>query len=483
METPFFPALRPALNPMRRSVKRLQACSLPQLQVLLSAFLPPHLLSQADEGANSRVRCLPLRRTFFAFLWQVLNPDAACREAVAQLQAEAHLQRWRPVKSNTSAYCLARQRLPNELLERLQRHTARLAETRVQAGQLWMGRTVKIVDGTTFSMPDTPANQRSYPQSSQQRPGCGFPLVRAVTVLSLASGAVLDCATGSLHAHEKHLFNALRHEFKPGEVIVADRGFCSYVQIALMQAAGVDVVYRLQQGRPGSGKRSKLQPLANLGRNDWLTEWKKSPEKPAYLNQNDWERIPALMQVRVVGVRVRARNARTKRLTLVTTLLDCKRYPAEQIAALFADRWRIESSFRELKTFMRMEVLRCCSPEMITKEIWMHLIAFNLIRLLMQEAATQNHVPLERLSHKGSVDVFRQYATMLGAKRSHRDTEKLFIELLRAISAEIVPFRPDRREPRAVKRRPKPYALLNQPRHLYRDIPHRSRYRKNMNVN
>src|SRR5215510_13681353 len=213
MLTPFFEAFRPQLGPMRRAARTLPPTALPQLQLLFESFLPLHFFSPSDDGPNSRERLFSLRRTFFAFLWQVLNPGAPCREALRQLQAEAQLQGEKIGSESTAAYCQARRRLPTELLERILRHTAQLAGQRVPDGQFWFGREVKLADGTTVSMPDTPENQELYPQSSTQKPGCGFPLMRLVGIFSLASGALLDFAKRSHFSHDIHLFEELRQAF------------------------------------------------------------------------------------------------------------------------------------------------------------------------------------------------------------------------------------------------------------------------------
>jgi hypothetical protein len=239
--------------PSRQS--SLRKLPLSQLQILLEPFLPAYLLSPSDDGPHSRQRSFSFARSFLGFLWQVLNPGASCRQALRQLQACAQSQGLKSSFSDdTSPYCQARQRLPVERIEQIFRHTCQLAEQRVPTGSLWKGHEVKIIDGTGLSMPDTPANQAVYPQESQQKPGCGFPLLRLVSLSSLGSGAILDFISYSQRSHDIQLFDQLRPHLRRNNLLVGDRGFCSYAQLGLLQAAGVHALFRLHQGRPGNGR-------------------------------------------------------------------------------------------------------------------------------------------------------------------------------------------------------------------------------------
>jgi hypothetical protein len=470
MHTPFFPQLRPRLAAMGRRVQHLRQQSLCHLDQLLNPFLPPGLLAQADEGANSRERIFTKRRTCFAFLYQVLNPHCPCREIVRQIQALFALHGDRRVAGNTSGYCTARKRLPLDTLQRLR---AALAASAQKTAARWHGLDVKLIDGTTTSAPDTPKNQRAYPQPGGQKPGCGFPLLKLVGVFSLATGVLLDYAKGNKHQHELRLLRPLLDAFKPGDLAVADRGFSSYVLIALLSLRGAGSVFRLHQARPGALRQGR-----RLGKNDRLRVWDKPKQRPAWLPQSWWQRIPARMEVRVLRFKLAQRGYRPESVTLVTTLTEAGKYPAEDIAELYARRWQIELRFRDIKTSLRMEVLRCQSPALLHKELEMYFIAYNLIRCLMVQAAQCNHVTVERLSFKGSVDAVRQFSVALAQARSKEKQHQLIARLLEVIARDPVPERPGRREPRAVKRRPKPYQLLNRPRHQMKELQHRSKYRK-----
>src|SRR6266571_695976 len=287
MHTPYFPALRSLLAPLGRRVQQLRQQSLCHLELLLSPLLPPGLLSQADEGANSRDRVYSLRRTFFGFLYQVLNPDCPCRQVVRQIQALFALHNAGPVDPGTSAYCQARDRLPLDILSRLRCAAAAHAE---KVCQLWRGLCVKVIDGTSTSAPDTRKNQRAYPQPGAQKPGCGFPLLKMVGVFSLATGALLDYAKGNKHQHELTLLHRLLHQFKPGDLALADRGFSCYSLLALLWTKKVPGLFRLHHARGVDWRKGK-----RLGKTDRLVVWQKPQnwERRRYLPLALWNRIAA----------------------------------------------------------------------------------------------------------------------------------------------------------------------------------------------
>lgn len=463
--------MRPRLAALGRRVQHLRQQSLCQLELLLGPLLPPGLLAQAEEGPNSRERVYSVRRTFWGFLYQVLKPDCPCREIVRQVQALFSLHDQGPVDESTSAYCQARKRLP---LDTLQRVRVALAAVGQKAAHLWHDLRPKAIDGTTVGLPDTPKNQRAYPQSSSQKPGCGFPMMKLVGVFSLATGVLLDYAKGNKHQHELRLLRGLLDQFKPGDLAVADRGFCSYVLLALLLLRGVLSVFRLHQRRPADLRKGK-----RLGKNDRLFTWFKPIEKPRWLPQSWWKKVPDQLTVRVIRFSLCRKGYRPESVTLVTTLLDPQKYPAQDIALLYARRWRIELWFRDIKTSMGMEVLRCKTPRMVHKELEMFLIAYNFIRCLMAQAGAINNVTPDRMSFKGTVDAVRQFSLAIAQARSKKRQNQLIAHLLEVVALDEVPDRPERIEPRAVKRRPKPFPLLNKPRDQFQDIAHRNRYWKN----
>jgi len=471
MRTPFFPAWRARLAAFGQRVRHLQQQSLLHLDQLFGPLLPPELLAQADEGANSRDRVFSVRRTFFGFLYQVLNPDCPCREVVRQLQALFALHQGARVDEGTGGYCQARGRLPWDILPRLRCAAAAEAE---KARSLWRGLDVKVVDGTSTSLPDTPKNQRAYPQLANQQPGCGFPLLKLVGVFSLATGALLDYAKGNKHQHELSLLQKLLHQFTPGDLVLADRGFSAYSLLALLLERCVHGLFRLHQARPADLRRGK-----RLGKNDRLVVWLKPSQRPSYLSKALWKAIPEQLSVRVLRVNLHVPGFRVRSVTLVTTLLDPQKYPAEELAYLYVERWRVELWFRDIKTSMGMEVLHCKSPKMVHKELEMFFIAYNLIRCLMVQASLGHNVGTSQLSFKGTVDALRQFAVAIAQAPSRKKQRQLLDKLLEVIAGDRLPERFGRHEPRAVKRRPKPYPVLNRPRRKFKEIPHRNRYWKN----
>jgi hypothetical protein len=301
-------------------------------------------------------------------------------------------------------------------------------------------------------------------------------VLKLVGVFSLATGALLDYVKGNKHQHELNLLQKLLDQFKAGDLVLGDRGFNSYTLLALLRMRGAHGLFRLHQRRPADLRKGK-----RLGKNDRLMVWSKPWlwQRPRYLSKAIWQRIAQQLSVRVVRFTLAVPGYRAQSVTLVTTLLDAHAYPAEELARLYVRRWRIELWFRDIKTSMGMEVLRCKSPKMLHKELEMFFIAYNLIRCLMAEAGAIYEVPMERLSFKGTVDSVRQFSVAIAQARSRKKQNQLIAQLLKIIAQDEVPDRPGRRDPRAVKRRPKPYQLLNRPRHLMSELEHRSKYRKN----
>lgn len=471
--TPFFPgfhrllfgrAQRSAQQQLRIQAEALDQATLSQLGKVCTPWVPAGLLKPTVRGDHSRRRFFPQGLTFWAFLSQVLSPESPCRETLRKVQAWYTVRRQPRPGSGTAAYCRARARLALDTLRGIHRHTADELQRRVSGEQLWCGRRVKVVDGTGVSMPDTPRNQRAFPQPSGQKKGCGFPVAKLVGCFCLASGALLHWAEGTLHVHESRLFRKLFTFLLPGDVILTDRGFCSYIHIAILLRSGIDTVMRLHQARPGDLRKGK-----RLGPNDRLVTWLKPKQRPRTCTAADWRLVSATLTLRLVYVSITAPGFRTQSLVVVTTLTDPILYPAAELAKLYLRRWAVELFFRDIKITLGMDVLRCQTPAMVRKEIAMHAIAYNLIRALMQQAAALYHVPIERLSFKGSVDTLRQWSDTLNAAHAKpREQVRLFNQLLQILAEDTVPLRPNRAEPRVRKRRPKAYPLMTHPRRDYR---------------
>ena len=475
LHTPYFPTLRSRLAALgRRTAQTLRQTTLSQLQEHLRDLLPVPLLSAEDEGLNSRDRIYSLRLTCECFLWQMLKPRTSCREVVRQVQALFRLHGRGYVEEGDSAYVQARHRLPRQRLEKVLVATAQAADPRVGSiGQL-QGRPVKVADGSTTQLPDTAENQKRYPQPASQKKGCGFPVMKLVALFSLSSGAILNVILGSLRHHDLRLLRGLWEQLKKGDILLGDRAFGEYTTLAGLPTQGVDVVARLHHRRKVDFRKAR-----RLGPGDGLFVWTKGCQQSQILSASEWALLPAQITVRIVRFTATIRGFRSRRITLVTTLLDPKLYPAQELIGLYARRWRLELCFRDLKTTMGMEQLRCKSPDMAEKELLAYLIAHNLIRCVIAQAVALHQVDLERVSFKGSVDALRQYSDAIAQARNRKMRRQLWEDLLLNLARDLVPNRPNRTEPRAVKRRPKPYPLLNKPRRKFKDVAHRNRYWKN----
>ena len=474
MPTPFFPALRSRLAALgRHTIHTVRQTTLVQLQQQLGDLLPASLLCPEEEGPNSRKRVFTLRLTCECFLWQMLKPNTSCREVVRQVQALLRLQGRPLIGEGDSAYIQARHRLPRERLEKALSATAQAAERRAGSGGQLGQRPVKVVDGSTTQLPDTARNQKRFPQPTGQKPGCGFPMIRFVALMSLKSGVILKVMMGSLRSHDLRLFRRLWEYLQTGDIVLGDRAFGEYSTLAQLPPRGVDVVARLHQKRQVDFRNAK-----RLAKGDGLFVWTKSCQQSDLSTARQWQRTPTQITVRIIRFTATLRGFRHRRVTLVTTLLDAQLYPAREIIALYLRRWSLELCFRDLKTTLGMERLRCQSPEMAQKELLAYLIAHNLVRCVMAQAVARYHVQIERISFKGSLDALRQYSAALAQARNPKLRRLLWEDLLRNLACDLVPLRPNRREPRAVKHRPKAYPLLNKPRRRFVEISHRSRYWK-----
>ena len=474
MITPYFPAFRSRLVACgRRTVHTLRQATLAQLQERLRDFLPPALLADEEAGPNSRQRDFPLRLTFECFVWQMLNPATACRQVVRHVQALRRLNGLDSIAEGDSAYVQARLRLPKDRLEKALSATAKVADGRVGPRAILQGRRVLGADGSSAQMADTPENQKRFPQPGSQKPGCGFPVMKFVALFSLCSGAVLNVLLGNLHHHDLRLLRALWDCFAKGDILLGDRAYGEYTTLAGLPQRGVDVVARIHSRRKVDFRKAKP-----LGKNDGLFVWTKGGQQSEILSASEWDLLPAQITVRIVRFTATIRGFRHRRITLVTSLLDPGLYPAEELIGLYARRWRLELTLRDLKTTMGMEELRCKSPDMAEKELLAYLVAHNLVRCVMAESAARHGAQLERLSFKGSLDALRQFCNAIDRARNAKLRRQLWDDLLRTIARDHLPDRPNRREPRAVKRRPKPYPLLNKPRRKFVEISHRNNYWK-----
>lgn len=398
--------------------------------------------------------------TLSLFLSQVLSEDHSCDEAVDRFQKVRYDRGLPPVSPETTSYCDARLRLPEGLLWELLRRTGHTIHEKADISWLFHGRPVKIVDGSTVLMPDTARNQAAYPQPGSQAPGLGFPIARILVVFSLAVGTVLEAAMGRYQGKQTSELALLRmvlDEFRPGDIVLADRFFCSCWVIAALLARGVDVVARLHQRRAADFRRGH-----RCGRDDHVVIWSKPQEVPDWMSREEYEAMPPRLVIREVRVRVQDPTKRVRNLVIATTLTEARMYKAKGLGGLFRQRWHAELDLRSLKTHMHMEMLRARSPEMVRKEVAAHLLAYDLIRGVMAEAARGEGIPPRAVSFKGAQHTVREFEAvhLYDPERIERDLPRL----VSLIGKKRVGDRPDRYEPRAVKRRPKPYPLLRMTR-------------------
>ena len=398
--------------------------------------------------------------TLCLFLSQVIDPDHSCRASVARLIAWRVFQGLPPCGQETGTYCDARNRLPTAVVRRLVHETARRGEIEAAESWLWNGRRVYLVDGTTVSMPDTPENQAAFPQPRAQKPGLGFPIARLAILISLWTGLVRDLAMGPYKGKatgETALFRKMLEALKAGDVVVGDRCFGSYFLLAELSRRGVDGAFRMHQRRKCDFRRGRI-----LGRGDHVVEWTK-PARPDWMSEAEYAIYPDVMKIRELRYKISVPGYRTSDLTVTTTLLDAEAYPAAELATLYGGRWHIETDLRSIKCDMHMDVLRCKTPEMVEKEVWIHLLGYNLIRRTMVRAAAAAGLAPREVSFKGTLQTMTAFQDALRWTEKE-ERQRLWAALLAAISGHRVGDRPGRVEPRAIKRRPKPHKILTVPR-------------------
>lgn len=473
--TPDFPAFASRfaaqLDSLRRDSVSGQPPLLHQFQLLFGRWIPHHLLAQRDDGPHSRRRRWTLRLTFWTFLWQIAQAGASCREAVRQATTLCRCSAQPLPPVDDSPYCQARAALPLEVFDDIHAAVVAEADRALAAKDLWCGHFVRVVDGTTVTLPDTPENQQRYPQQSVQRPGCGFPILRLTGFFSLATGLFTSWATGAWRDHELQLLNQLWEHCDPDDVLLGDRGFCTWGVLALCLRHRLHAVVRAR-----GIKRRDFRRGQRLGPDERRVRWVKPPLRPRTIPQEIWVQLPSEITLRVVRCRVDSPGFRTRKVILVTTLLDRDRYPASSLGELFLRRWQMELSLRDLKITLQMDQLSCKNPENVERELRQHLLMHNLVRRLMLESSRRHGIPRNRLSFAGALAGARRFAEALAQTRSPRLRRQLFSDLLEQLARDPVPDRPGRREPRAVKRRPKPYPRLTSHRHQFQEIQHQNRY-------
>ena len=422
------------------------------VETVLGNVIPDALLIEwiTEEIGLYRERIYGPLVTLMLFIEQVLGADHSCQDAVARGLSARTAQGQAPCSLNTAAYCKARRRLPLRLLARLAREVGARLRTEEPATWRGRGREVTWIDGTTVSMPDTESNQRCFPQSRGQKAGLGFPLARLVAIVSLSCGAVrawaLSACEGKQTGETALLWDLARH-FQRGDIAIADGYYCGYFMIARLVALGVDVLMPQHHRRATDFRGGQ-----KLGTRDHVVTWKR-PQRPDWMDEATYAQMPEALAMREVRVAGR---------TLVTTLMDACAVAKQELAALYASRWHVELDLRSIKAVMQMDILRGKTPAMVEKEIAAHLLVYNLVRAVMAQAADTHGLLPRQLSFKAAL-------RLLNAFEMHLRHALTRIELLAALAGRRLVHRPNRVEPRAVKRRPKPHRLLTKPRHIMHD--------------
>lgn len=417
----------------------------------------PGLLDQVESLLPShRERLFPPTETLSMFLSQALSADRSCQRAVNEAAVKRLTAGLPRVSTHTGAYCRARMRLPETMLSGLVQHTGRVISAQAPSAWRWRGHPVRLVDGATVTMPDTPENQARYPQPRSQAPGLGFPLCRLVGLICLGSGAVLDAAPGSCRgkgSDEQTLLRTLLDTLQSGDLLLGDAYYATYFLLCELQARGVEAVFEQQGARRRSTDFRRGQ---RLGARDHLIELRKPKLKPDWMTPTQYAQAPETLTVRELA---------TGGKILVTTLLCPRQTPKAALKALYRSRWHVELDLRHIKTTLGMEMLSCKTPAMAQKEIWAYLLAYNLIRLMMAQSALLSECSPRALSFKHTLQLWIAWDQH---GPGSDDDEKLY-GLFVLIAEQRVGNRPGRIEPRAIKRRPKPFPLLTKPRALARE--------------
>jgi Transposase DDE domain len=439
---------------------------LPFAQVLTEAAILDVL---NDHGVHYRHRVFNPVTTIWGFLSQVLSDDHSCRDTVSRIIAHRAASGIGACSPNTASYCNARRRMQTGVLRTLAKRTAQELQSSVAEEWKWNGRNVFIADGSHVSMPDTPKNQACYPQPPTQKPGLGFPLARITVLLSLATGACHDLAIAPYKGKgtgETTLLRRMYDALKPGDVVLADALFDNYFLICDLRERGIDVVVRAKHARVKS-LREQCRPDGDI------LVWQR-PNKPRGMTGEQYRSYPPTLRMREVPVDARDKNNRVTQFKVVTTILDAA-IDGGQFGSLYERRWTGELDIRSIKSTMQMDVLRCKTPEMVEKEIWTHLLAYNLLRTVMAVAASENGIAPSQVSFKGAKQVVTAFAPKIESAQP-KDRKALIEAMLTAVAYHRVGNRPGRWEPRAQKRRRKPGTPLTQPRAIAKLGHNRSKW-------
>lgn len=418
------------------------------LTAILNSEACQRILSECREF---RERIFTPIKTVFTFIKQVLNPDKSLKKAVAGVIVEQINAGEKPISSNTGPYSKARKRLPEEMVKKLVKEIGQSAAKNSLKGWKVYGCELKSLDGTTAKMPDTVENQEIFPQHENQKKGAGFPILRLVAVMSLTLGTVLDYAVDSYKGKgtgESSLFRKIIDCIKKSDILLGDRYFPSFFLMANLNDIGANGIFRGQ-----SQRHYDFRTGERLGKNDHIVFWKK-PNKPTWMDQEKYDSYPDQIRIREFKV---AGNV------YVTTFLNSKKYHKNELAKIYKRRWEIEINLRSIKSIMNMDMLSCKTPDMVLKEIGIHFLAYNFIRIIMAEACAAHNANPWEISFKGTVQLLNEFMPHF-LNSNNGKNETLYSEMLRLIVKNKIGNRPGRFEPRFIKQRPKPFPTLKRPR-------------------
>ncbi|QDT01251.1 IS4 family transposase [Adhaeretor mobilis] len=455
-------------NPVRirRQVRFLQRQFLQEGGLPFTNILSMEHISQAltDAEVTWKDRVYPPLVTLWVFLSQVLSQDHSCRGAVARLIAHRLAHGESECSALTGSYCRARRRLPERFFSAVACQVGRVLDSQVDPKWLWKGRRVYMFDGTTVTMADTPANQQAYPQIPTQRPGLGSPIARVGAILSLSCGSIVGlgvCCYAGKGQGEVSLLRKLWDILSPGDILLGDRLMANWANIAMLQQRGLDLVSRLNK----ANRKADFRKGERLGKDDHIVRWKK-PSSIRAVDRATYQSLPDFITVRETRIHVLTRGFRTKSIIVVTTLLDPEQTTKEDLAFIYRQRWNNELDLRSIKSTMQMHDLRCKTPELVRKEIWTHVLAYNLIRTVMAQAASEHDIQPRTISFKGAMQTLEAFQPVIEfmVGRNAELRQELYDQLLKCIASHRVADRPDRFEPRKRKRRFKLYDFLDKPR-------------------
>lgn len=462
--TLFGSAKRSLQEQISKERQKLLTCGLSDLALLFSSLLPANFLQAIT--LNKRKRVYTETVVFWAWLGQVLLFNASCGKAVSLIRSWCCAQNLPTPSGGNSAYCTARKRLRLEFLQTIFERIVKTMKNRIRPGDRWKGFVVKSIDGSSVHLMDTAQNQKAFPQPNTQKKGCGFPTMGMAGVLNHAHGGWEGFVTALHTEHDHKVAHRLVKYFESGDLALADTAYSSYELIGRLTLKGVFSLMPVHQARKVDfGKGKKIGPNERI----YIWEKPKNQTKRSNLTKEEWGQLPKTMKIRIIRFWYTDKNGKQKRKHLVTTLLDDKKYGWEELVCLYLERWDVELRFRDIKTTMGFEDLNVKTPQMAQKALAMAMIGCNLIKAVSQEAADLKGANIRHVSFKGALDEITSGSANFRGRTRHRiKCGKLYQDIVNLVSERLLEIRPFRREPRAVKKRPKQYPWLMVPRSAWK---------------